>query len=152
MRNYNVMTHIADQLASRVQEVDARLRALSDADAGVRPAPNAWSKKEILGHLIDSASNNHQRFVRLQLARNLSLPKYDQEGWVRVQRYQLTDWGDLIELWRAYNLHLARVVRDVAPDMLGNLCRVGDDEPVTLQFLIEDYVAHMEHHLRELLK
>jgi hypothetical protein len=152
VRNYGVMRHIADRLNTIVGEVDPRLRAFSDLEAGVRPASTAWSKKEILGHLVDSASNNHQRFVRLQLANNLALPKYEQDGWVRVQRYQSTDWGELIELWRVYNLHLARVVRDAAPEVLGNLCRVGDGEPVTLQFLIEDYVVHVEHHLRELLK
>ena len=130
---------------------DSRLREIDESAAAHKTAPGVWSKKELLGHLIDSASNNHQRFVRLQLADVLQLPKYEQEGWVRVQGYQTADWTSLIALWRAYNLHLARLIRDVAPDALAHTCRVGDDDPVTLQFLMEDYVAHLEHHLLQLL-
>jgi hypothetical protein len=146
------MNELAGTLSGVVLGAERRLLEFSDVDAGRMAAPGVWTKKELLGHLIDSASNNHQRFVRLQLADDLRLPKYEQEGWVRVQRYQATDWASLIELWRAYNLHLARVIRDAAPETLGHTCRVGDGEPVTLQFLMEDYLAHMEHHLKELLK
>jgi len=102
--------------------------------------------------LIDSASNNHQRFVRMQLADNLKLFKYAQEDWVKVQHYQSTDWASLIELWRVYNLHLARVIAQVRPETLGHTCTLSDSEPVTLQFLMEDYLTHMDHHLKDLLK
>ena len=145
------MQPVADRLAAIVRDIEPRLRAIADADTAIRPTPAAWSKKEILGHLIDSASNNHQRFVRLQLATDLSLPMYEQEGWVRVQHYQSTDWAALIELWKAYNLHLARVIRDAEPAALTHLGRVGHGEQVTLEFLIEDYVVHMEHHLKDLM-
>lgn len=145
------MKQLAEQLVNAIAAADLRLRDFDDSAAAHKTAAGVWSKKELLGHLIDSASNNHQRFVRLQLADDLRLPKYEQEGWVRVQGYQTADWISLIALWRAYNLHLARLIRDAAPDALQHTCRVGDGEPVTLQFLMEDYVAHLEHHLLQLL-
>lgn len=80
------MNSIAEELES-VLKVSGRLRAIDEKDASLRPGPGKWSKKEILGHLIDSAANNHQRFVRLQLAQRLELPGYEQEGWVSVQHY-----------------------------------------------------------------
>ena len=81
----------AERLRQTVSAVAGRLRALSDADASVKPSPTRWSKKEILGHLIDSASNNHQRFVRALLHGELRFPAYEQEGWARCQDYQAAD-------------------------------------------------------------
>ena len=145
------MKQLAEHLLNAIAAADLRLQGLDESTAAHKTAPEVWSKKELLGHLIDSASNNHQRFVRLQLADDLRLPKYEQEGWVRVQGYQAADWVSLIALWRTYNLHLARLIRDAAPDALQHTCRVGNGDPVTLQFLMEDYVAHLEHHLLKLL-
>ena len=145
------MKQLAEPLVSVIAAADLRLEGLDESTAAHKTAPEVWSMKELLGHLIDSASNNHQRFVRLQLADDLRLPKYEQEGWVRVQGYQAADWVSLIALWRTYNLHLARLIRDAAPDALQHTCRVGNGDPVTLQFLMEDYAAHLEHHLLKLL-
>ncbi len=145
------MKQLAEQVVEAIVAADLRLRDIDESAAAHKPAPEVWSKKELLGHLIDSASNNHQRFVRLQLADDLHLPKYEQEGWVRVQGYQAADWGLLVALWRSYNLHLARLIRDVTPESMAHTGRVGDGEPVTLQYLMEDYVAHLEHHLLQLL-
>ena len=141
------MKQLAEHLVSVIAATDLGLQGFDESTAAHKTAPEVWSKKELLGHLIDSASNNHQRFVRLQLADDLRLPTYEQEGWVRVQGYQTADWVALIALWRAYNLHLARLIRDAAPDALQHTCRVGNGDPVTLQFLMEDYVAHLEHRL-----
>jgi hypothetical protein len=146
------MKELAASLAGVVRHVEPHLLEFSDSDAAHQSAPGVWTKKELLGHLIDSASNNHQRFVRMQLADNLRLFKYAQEDWVKIQHYQSTDWTALIELWRAYNLHLARIIAEVRPETLGHTCMLNDSEPMTLQFLMEDYLVHMEHHLKELLK
>ena len=145
------MKQLSEQLVNAIVAADLRLRDIDESAAAHKTAPEVWSKKELLGHLIDSASNNHQRFVRLQLAEGLRLPKYEQEGWVRVQGYQAADWASLVALWRAYNLHLARLIRDASPDALQHTCHVGDGERVTLQFLMEDYLVHLEHHLLQLL-
>lgn len=149
------------RLAAAVERVTPRLRATDDAAAATPPAPGKWSPKEVLGHLIDSASNNHGRFVRAQLSDDLVFPGYDQEKWVTAQRYSGAAWPDLIELWRAFNLHLARVM-DAVPDDVArrprashNLDQIGwtavpRDAPATLDAFMHDYVDHLEHHLAQI--
>jgi hypothetical protein len=107
-------------------------------------------ERQVIGHLIDSASNNHQRFVRLMLAGEVNLPGYEQEQWVASQRYQDRSWSDLLVLWAAYNHHLAHLIAQVPSSVLSHRCSVGDADPVTLEFLMRDYVAHLEHHVRSL--
>lgn len=92
------MKQLAEPLVSVIAAADLRLQGLDESTAARKTAPEVWSMKELLGHLIDSASNNHQRFVRLQLADDLRLPKHEQEGWVRVQGSQAADWVALIAL------------------------------------------------------
>jgi DinB superfamily len=125
------------------------LSAISEHAAAQKPAPNKWSKKEILGHLIDSAANNHQRLVRLQLEREISLPGYEQDGWVRVSRYQNTPWADIVALWAAYNRHLAAIIESLDPSAFGHVWHSPDGD-VTLEFIATDYVRHMKHHLDQI--
>ena len=136
------------------QEVDAaepRLRALAEARAVSSPLPAKWSPKQILGHLIDSAANNHQRFVRVQAESDLSLPGYAQDFWVDTQRYNDRAWPELIELWCSYNRHLAHVIANI-PEAKGDAhCRIGGGPPVTLRHIALDYVGHLQHHLRQIL-
>ena len=114
-------------------------------------AEGKWSRKEIIGHLIDSVSNNHQRIVRTLLVSNLAFPAYEQEKWVKIQHYQGEDWEVLINLWKNYNLHLLHVISIIPEDGLNKLCKVGDKAPITLLFLIEDYINHLKHHLGQIL-
>ena len=101
-----------------VDTAAARLLALSAEQAAVRPAPGKWSPKEIIGHLIDSASNNHGRFVRAQLQDDLIFDGYEQAEWVTVQRYQEREWVDLVALWQALNHHIAHVMATADPRAL----------------------------------
>ncbi len=138
------------------------LLTVSEADSARRPAPGKWSPKEIVGHLIDSASNNHQRFVRAQFQDDLIFAGYDQEAWVAAQRYQETPWATLVALWQAYNLHLARVMA-VTPAAVRlhqhqrhNFHQIAwqtipEDEPATLDYFMRDYVGHLQHHLQQIL-
>ena len=86
------------------------LATLPESVLSWRPSATAWSIKEIIGHLIDSAAHNHQRFVRAELQADLVFPGYDQDDWVRAQAYHSAPWGPLLTLWQSYNLHLARVM------------------------------------------
>lgn len=104
----------------------------------------------MIGHLIDSASNNHQRFVRAALQTALDFPRYDQEGNVRVQEPQEADWTLLVSLWALYNRYLAHVIARLPPDKLETPCRIGSGEPVTLGFIANDYLIHLLHHLRQI--
>ena len=144
------MESVARDLQSVLKIAD-RLRQLKDAEASVRPAPGKWSKKEILGHLIDSAANNQQRFVRLQLTSRLDLPGYDGDEWVRVQRYQDRSWSEIIDLWQIYNTQLAAVIRHVDSKALRNVWHTPDGKDLDLEFLIRDYVVHLRHHLDQIL-
>lgn len=135
-----------------LETAPATLAAIPEEAAAHRAAPGRWSRKEILGHLIDSALNNHQRFVRAQLESGLRLASYEQERWVAAQGYQNTPWPELIALWTQVNRHLVRVIALVPPAALGHHLAIGAGAPVTLEWLIEDYVRHLEHHLTQILQ
>jgi hypothetical protein len=151
---------IAKRLLSTVEAAEPRLRAISDTASIRHPAPGKWSSREIVGHLIDSAQNNHGRFVRAQFREDLVFPGYAQEAWVRVQGYRDAPWQGLIDLFAAYNRHIARVIGRVPADVasrpradhnLNELAwqRVPADVPATLGYFMSDYVDHLEHHLAQ---
>jgi hypothetical protein len=143
-------TTIADDLVATVRAAAEKLSRVNADSVSYRPSPDRWTIKEVLGHLVDSAANNHQRFVRAQFLKELIFPKYEQNEWVRCQFYTEVDWRELIELWRLYNLHLAHIIRHVAPNALDVRCIIGEYEPVTLHYLIEDYMVHLKHHLQKI--
>jgi len=142
--------NVATELIRVVDEAAESLRHVDEADASRRPAADKWSKKEILGHLLDSATNNHHRFVRAQQVEEFLFPKYEQEEWVRVQEYAASSWPELIELWRLYNRHLAQVIRHLPEEKLEVRCRIGPAAPVSLGDLVEDYLVHLKHHLQQI--
>ena len=141
---------VAGELLSIVEVTSESLRRIDDSKASLRSAPGNWSKKELLGHLIDSAANNHQRFVRAQHVQELIFPAYEQEHWVSSQGYSERPWPELIDLWRLYNRHLAHVISLIPQEKLAVICVIGTNEPVRLGYLLEDYLVHMRHHLQEL--
>jgi hypothetical protein len=124
---------------------------VSEAGAASKSGPGRWSKKEILGHLIDSAGNNHQRFVRAQLTPRLETPGYEQMAWVASQSYITESWADLIELWSAYNRHLLHVVKAMPDAVLKNEVVIGTNSPATLEAVVIDYVRHLNHHLGQIV-
>jgi len=139
---------VANDLLSALQ-IAGRLRQMDDAAASKRPAPGKWSNKEILGHLVDSAANNHQRFVRLQLEARIDLPGYDGDEWVRIQRYQERPWKEIVELWMAYNTQLASLIRQVDSAALNHVWHTPDGKDLDLEFIMKDYVVHLRHHLEQ---
>jgi len=138
---------LAAALERAIDEAKAELREITDREAGARPAPDKWSKKEELGHLIDSATNNHVRFVRAAIEPEYRGPGYQQNDWVNLHGYSEMPWDEIIDFWENYNSFLVGLVRRIPEDKLRTPCVVGNSETVTLAFLIEDYVLHMQHHL-----
>ncbi len=138
-----------------------RLMQIGEAQSREPRAEDHWSAKQIIGHLIDSAANNHARFVLGQLKDDLVFPGYDQNGWVKTNHYQEAPWPQLIELWRAYNLHLHHLMMHADKSKLNTPCTlhtlqeiafktVPSSEPVTLEYLMKDYVDHLRHHLAQI--
>jgi len=155
------MQDLLDDFRATLAAESVRLMAMSDAAASMAPAMGKWSPKEVIGHLIDSAANNHGRFVRAQVADDLVFPGYDQDAWVKMQRYNERPWMDLVSLWRSYNTHIASVIEGIPQDRLSlqrtrhNLDEIAwrtvlREQPVTLEYFIRDYVAHMKHHLAQI--
>lgn len=153
------MTYI-DDLRNAVESATPHLLALGERSA-IRPAPGKWSPREIIGHLLDSASNNHQRFVRGQLQEELIFPGYAQDDWVRIGAYADAPWEELVTLWRLFNLQLARVMEQTPlaererPRARHDFATIGvalpEGEAARLDHIMSDYVLHLRHHLRQIL-
>lgn len=144
------MTKPAEDLNAVVSQTLPKLRALSEDGVTRSRGAGKWVKKEILGHLIDSAVNNHQRFVRAQMTERLVWPGYEQDRWVAAQNYRERPWKEIVSLWEQMNRHLAHVMANVPADRLGAKCVIGDGDPVTLEWLMSDYLRHLRHHLDQI--
>ena len=156
------MNQWLDDFKQTIEAATPQLLQISEGQSEATLSAEGWSSKQTIGHLIDSAANNHARFVLAQLKDDLLFPGYEQDGWVRVQQYQKASWPQLVELWRAYNLHLLHVMSCVPQEKLTNQCTqhslqtiafetVSEKEPVTLEYLMKDYVVHLKHHLNQIL-
>jgi hypothetical protein len=149
-------------LKTTIEKATPLLAGIGDEASRHRPGPRKWCPREVIGHLIDSASNNHGRFVRALEQDSLIFPGYDQDAWVELQGYRDTPWQDLIALWRDFNLHIARVMEAAPgeqrsrPRKEHNLDQIAwktipRNTPTTLDYLMEDYVGHLKHHLNQII-
>jgi hypothetical protein len=144
------MKELSEKLLSVIEGAEPKLRAVSALESTKPILSGGWSRRQVIGHLIDSASNNHQRFVRAALQPSLDFPGYDQEGNIRVQAPQEADWPLLVSLWAAYNRYLAHVIAHLPASALETPCRIASREPVTLDFIARDYLTHLVHHLGQI--
>ena len=126
----------------------AKLRELSPDSAHVKPSPDRWSISEVIGHLVDSACNNHQRFVRAQYSTELTFPKYEQNEWVESANYRSCNWESLVDLWYLYNIQLANLIRNIPESQLMTPCTITPYDTCTLGFLVTDYLDHLNHHFK----
>lgn len=157
------MKDFINEFNTTLENFEKRLRTISEERSSARPAPDKWSPKEILGHLIDSSINNTRRIVLGQLQDNLIFTGYSQDDWVRLQNYQKEDWNFLIDLWKLNNLHIIHNVEEIPESVLEkehtehNFDQIlsesfAKDKPVKLEDLVRDYLSHMKHHLNQIIK
>ena len=150
-----------DDFRNTIVSAKARLKDVAEEQSRHKGSADGWSPIEVMGHLIDSAANNHQRFVHAQFTDDLMFADYEQDQWVSTQKYRDESWPDVIDLWSSYNLHLLHVVSVIPEDVLTrarsphtldqiafNL--VDKNDPATLEYLIRDYVDHLRHHLDQI--
>ena len=149
-----VDTNVAmDQLEKHIGSFPVKLKQLSPAEVLARPAPGKWSNKEILGHLIDSAINNLKRFTEIQfLPQPYSIIAYNQNELVIVNDYQTLPLDHLLDVWQVLNRQIVFVVRNIPAGKLHYPVdpQYENEEMKTLSWVICDYVAHMEHHFRQI--
>lgn len=146
------MKAISEKIYEAVAAAQPKLLEMSPELVRQKINRETWSKQEILGHLLDSALNNHQRFVRGGQNVAEDFPPYNQTGWVEVQHYNEMNWVDLVNLFAQYNFHLCRVIYFLPEAALTNRCNIGKEAPVTLGFVIEDYLRHLKLHLGQILE
>jgi len=143
--------NLAQTFRAQLDEIHRALIALPVEWADLPWRAGGWTRKQIVGHLLDSAANNRQRFVRAAIQGSYLGPKYEQDAWVAAHGYRNQSWETLLGWWETEHEILIAVVDNIPEDKLGVLCVVGDDPPVSLRFLIEDYVAHQNWHLKQLI-
>ena len=147
----NIFKTAASDLGRTVAQAKPLLAKMNNADTSRPRSRGKWSRKEVLGHLMDSATNNHQRFVRAALQGKLVFPGYQQELLVELQRFGEIDWGFLVDLWASYNRFIAHVLTCLPAKAAKIKCAIGANKPATLGWIAEDYVAHLKHHLNQIL-
>ncbi len=145
------MQQTANHLRKTIRQVLPFLKNITDETASQKLSPDKWSKKEIIGHLIDSACNNQQKFVRIMAQPHLDFVGYDQDFWVNAQHYNTDSWTNLLKLWEFYNLHLAHVIENVNPKVLQNTITINGVGLFSLEFIMKDYAEHLKHHLMQVL-
>ena len=146
----NSFPDVSSDLRTTIDTALPNLLAVPAERANTPLSPGKWSAQQIIGHLCDSAANNHQRFVRASQFGTLAFPPYIQNFWVDFQQYETCDWRDLVVFWHAYNRHLAHVMDQIPADRHQASVTIGDTAPVTLDFLVRDYVVHLKHHLAQI--
>jgi hypothetical protein len=139
-----------EKLKQIVAKAPSLLLAMSPEEVSKPTAVGKWSKKQELGHLVDSACNNHQRAVRAQVEELPSLTEYDGDRWVALHSYQAMEWSEIIECWRVMNQQLIRAGSMISPQTSNRRLTVGGGNPITLGFLLKDYLDHLLHHLRHI--
>lgn len=145
------MQQTANHLRETIGQALPILKEISEIEASHKINITKWSKKEIIGHLIDSACNNQQKFVRTMAQQHLNFVGYEQDFWVSSQHYNTRTWLELIDFWASYNLHIAHIIEYVDSEVLQNTISINNSAPFTLEFIMKDYTEHLKHHLKQIL-
>lgn len=141
---------VAVEFRAQLEDLRRKLVALPASLADAPWRDGGWTRKQIVGHLLDSATNNRQRFVRASLDGMYAGPRYAQDGWVAAHGYAHQAWETLLGWWQVEHEILMAIVERIPAGRLEAQCVMGDESPVTLKFLIEDYVQHQHWHMKQL--
>lgn len=147
-----MLDQMPDHLFRLVAQAETLFASFAAKHWSASRGEGKWTRIQLLGHLIDSAANNHQRFVRALIQPSLNWPGYDQVAHVNAQSYATADPAVCLALWTAYNRHLSHVIRQIGASKTSTLCVIDSAPAMTLADLALDYVAHLEHHLKQLLE
>jgi hypothetical protein len=145
-----MITSSIERLQFLCEKIPKLLLDIDEITFNQKTQPGKWSKKEIIGHLIDSATNNHHRFIRGQFEENPTI-MYDQNKWNESGYYQTIDTLQIISFWTAYNWQILHLIKRIPNDKLANKIVVSDEGSVTIEDLFHSYVEHLEHHLRQVV-
>lgn len=142
------MQAISSELRQLIEEYLPRLEAVPEEQMNFKPLPKKWSKKEIIGHLADSAQNNIRRFIVAQYEDEPHIV-YKQDEWVNITSYQQYDLDDLIQLWWVLNKHICHILENITPEQSRRICRSENSH--TIEWLAADYIKHLKHHIHQVL-
>jgi hypothetical protein len=154
----NVLNNSINRISFLLNDVSEKIKQIPESDLSFKKLPEKWSKKEILGHLCDSAINNLSRFVRAQFEDEpFKVVPYAQDDWVRVNHYNEMKIEEITDYWSAINKQIINIISNIPEAKLAVKCELGnaafreDETDKTLLWLIEDYVVHMEYHLKQII-
>jgi len=144
-----------------LSDATPRLLAISEQQSEIPRAEDKWSAKQIIGHLIIFAEKNHQRFLRAHLTDDFVFVGYHQNKWGRVENFQEKPWQELVQFWQLFNQHIHHIMKHAPEDTRTKLRQrhnlhqlaseqIKEDEPVTLEFFMRDYVDHLRKHLSQI--
>ncbi|MEY8755855.1 DinB family protein [Peribacillus frigoritolerans] len=142
------MKNVIDGINHWIGFIPEELNRMTEKELNHRPMPHKWSKKEILGHLCDSALNNMNRFIKIQYEEHpYVIQSYNQDQWVLIQNYQERPLDEIVNLFCTLNKQIIHIITNTPNDRLSNLCDIGNNELKSMEWLIKDYLEHMEHHI-----
>ncbi|MGN7395019.1 DinB family protein [Peribacillus frigoritolerans] len=142
------MQNVIDGINHWIGFISEEFNRMTEKELNHRPMPHKWSKKEILGHLCDSALNNMNRFIKIQYeVQPYVIQPYNQDQWVLVQNYQERPLDEIVNLFCTLNKQIIHIITNTPNDRLSNLCDIGNNQLKSMEWLIKDYLEHMEHHI-----
>ncbi len=144
-----MMWSIASELEAIINHQLPLLRAIPGTEMALKQSPAKWSKKEIVGHIIDSAQSNIRRFIVAQYENEPKIV-YDQNKWVTIAGYQNYALDELINLWYSLNKHTCNILKDMPEEMAIRTCETGAMH--TIEWLAQDYIKHLRHHMHVVLE
>jgi hypothetical protein len=147
-----LITNLAAEFSRQIDLLRSELAQVPVELADVPWRAGGWTRKQIVGHLLDSATNNRQRFVRAVTHGHYDGPRYPQEAWVAAHGYAEQRWETLVRWWQAEHEILVAIVERITQDRLSTKCVMAEEAPVTLQFLVEDYIVHQRLHFEQILR